>query len=160
MTETHVLIAGFLIVFGFGGYKLANVIKNFLDKYSSNVAGRIHDSEQLKLKAVIAFDEINKRAETINDEVVKMKTDVNKQMEQIQKGFQEKADKVADRIIKNNKERIEADKKELIEKTTKTIQECVIRYITEYNKQTPKEQTDKNIINMLLKVDFKKLLND
>ena len=154
------LFAGFLIVFGFGGYKLANVIKNFLDKYSSNIAGRIHESEQLKLKAVIAFDEINKRAEAINDEVVKMKTDVNKQMEQIQKGFQEKADKVADRIIKNNKERIEADKKELIEKTTKTIQECVIRYITEYNKQTPSEQKDKNIINMLLKVDFKKLLND
>ena len=150
MTETHVLIAGFLIVFGFGGYKLANVIKNFLDKYSSN----------LKLKAVIAFDEINKRAEAINDEVVKMKTETNQQIEQIHKGFQEKADKVADRIIKSNKDRIEADKKELIEKTTKTIQECVIRYITEYNKQTPKEQTDKNIINMLLKVDFKKLLND
>ena len=142
MTETHVLIAGFLIVFGFGGYKLANVIKNFLDKYSSNIAGRIHESEQLKLKAVIAFDEINKRAEVINDEVVKMKTEVNRQVEQIQKGFQDKADKVADRIIKSN------------------IQECVIRYITEYNKQTPNEQKDKNIINMLLKVDFKKLLND
>ena len=136
------------------------LIRNFLDKYSSNIAGRIHESEQLKLKAVIAFDEINKRAEAINDEVVKMKTDANQQIEQIQKGFQEKADKIADRIIKSNKERIEADKKELIEKTTNAIQECVIKYINEYNKQTPKEQRDKNIINMLLKVDFKKLLND
>lgn len=160
MTETHVLIAGFLIVFGFGGYKLANLVKNFLDKYSSDIAGRIHESEQLKLKAVIAFDEINKRAEAINDEVVKMKTDVNQQIEQIQKSLQEKADKVTARIIKGNKERIDADKKELIEKTTKAIQECVVKYITEYNKQTPKEQRDKNIINMLLKVDFKKLLND
>ena len=80
MTETHVLIAGFLIVFGFGGYKLANLIKNFLDKYSSNIAGRIHESEQLKLKAVIAFDEINKRAESINDKVVEMKTEVNQQI--------------------------------------------------------------------------------
>ena len=107
MTETHVLIAGFLIVFGFGGYKLSNLIKNFLDKYSSNIAGRIHESEQLKLKAVIAFDEINKRADAINDEVIKMKTKINQQIKQIQKEFQEKADKVADRIIKSNKDRIE-----------------------------------------------------
>ena len=46
------------------------------------------------------------------------------------------------------------------ERRGKLLAEARVANIAEYNKQTPNGQKNKNIINMLLKVDFKKLLND
>ena len=73
MNESYILIACFIITFGFIGYKVSGFIKKMLDRYSEEVSNKIAESEKIKIEAVNEFDKAQKKMDELNDNIVQLK---------------------------------------------------------------------------------------
>ena len=160
MTETYVLIAGFLLTFSFLGYKLAGLVKKTLDGYSKNIEMKINNAEMLKLKAIQMFDEATNRSKTIEREIETLQEKTNYKISEIKTKFEKETDKIISNIEKNNLSKIENETNEMIENVKQQITKCIEENIKTFtNDHISKEQQDNAMVKILTKVDFKKMFS-
>jgi F0F1-type ATP synthase membrane subunit b/b' len=161
MTETTVLILGFVITFGLLGYKLKGLVIKSLDKYSQKIADDLHNSEQLKLKAITALDEVERKTKNIQNTIIQIQEDAEKQIVSIEKNMQKKIENSIQQILKDNQNRILNDRQDIINGLKNDVLETIVKNINDYIKAN-QNSVDSNeaIKKVLLKVDFKKLIGE
>ena len=161
MTETTILILGFVITFGLLGYKLKGLVIKSLDKYSQKIADDLHESEQLKLKAITALDDVERKTKNIQNTIIQIQEDAEKQIVSIEKNMQKKIENNIQQILKNHQNRLLNDGQDIINSLKNDILETIAKNINDYMKAN-KNALDSNeaIKKVLLKIDFKKLLEE
>lgn len=161
MTETTILILGFVITFGLLGYKLKGLVIKSLDKYSQKIADDLHESEQLKLKAITALDEVEKKTKNIQDKVIQIQEDAEKQIVSIEKSMQKKIESNIQQILKNHQNRVLNDRQDIVNNLKNDVLETIVKNIDDYMKVNQnKADNNEALKKVLLKVDFKKLLGE
>ena len=161
MTETHILVIGFVLTFGFLGYKLAGFVKKILDDYAKKISAKIDESELLKNNSVKLLDDAKKKEKNIENEIEKMKQSADKTILEIKEKFENETDKMITNFISNSEQRIKSDNEELIEDIKEKIKKHIEQTIEQIvNKNISQEQKDNSIAKIIAKIDFKKLLED
>lgn len=159
INETTILIACFVITFGFLGYKLAGFVKNVLDKYSKQIEDNINESEKLKMEALKALDEAKNKEKFLTDEVEKIKDEADENMSRIRDNFDAKLRELTEKAINDNKNKIAMEKDTMIEKFKSQIENVIKKIIEQYAVNLSKEEKNKAFENAIQKIDFNKLFS-
>lgn len=90
MTETHILIFGFVITFGLLGYKLKGLVCKVLDDYSKKIEADVNKSELIKKQSIKELDDANKNADEIKKNVFNKKEEAQKKLDIIKVNIDKK----------------------------------------------------------------------
>ena len=137
MSETAVLALCFIITFGFIAYKTFGIIKSLLNDYRRKIEDNINESERLKLKAVNELDVANRRAREIDDLINKNNNDAIKKMQDIRKELTDQLNLSMEKLINENKNKIEIEKKELMLLMQNDIKKNILSIIDKYVANIP-----------------------
>lgn len=160
MTETTVLTICFICTFGFIGCKIFKLVREVLQKYSQKIENDINESERLKMKAINLLEEAVRKDKSISTEIEKRNQLTDEKMHQIKKNFDKKLDRMLKNITENSNKRIEFEKNILIEQFKYEVRTTISSVVKEYVDNITEEEKDNAMMKTLLKVDFKKLINN
>ena len=161
MTETSVLVLGFVITFGFLIYKLRYLIDKMLSNYIKKIEDNLNQSELLKRRAIQELDEANKKEKQINDIILQKTEEYELKIKEIDDNMTKKLKSKIEDLTKNQKETIKNSINDLTSnitiKISSLIMSCVNECLENHSQDYNNSKHEKNL-EMIRKIDFKKFI--
>ena len=159
ISETTILWLCFLITFGFLGFKLAGLVKKMLDNYSLKIDKRINDAENLKIKAINAFEIAKSDFNALSAAMDKNNKETDIKIIEINKKFEDKIEKIIARMADENEKQKQYEQEIIVGEAKTQIQNIISSVITKIlNEATIENSKNSPMQKSIVKIDFKKLL--
>ena len=159
ISETTILWLCFLITFGFLGFKLAGLVKKMLDNYSLKIDKRINDAENLKIKAINAFEIAKSDFNALSAVMDKNNKETDIKIIEINKKFEDKIEKIITRMADENEKQKQYEQEIIVGKAKTQMQNIISSVITKILNETAIENGKNSPMQKsIVKIDFKKLL--
>ncbi len=161
MTETHILIFGFVVTFGLLGYKLKGMICKLLDGYSKKIESELNQSELMKKQSINELDEANKNTDEIQKIVLREKEEAQKKLEVIKQKIDTKTQNTIDTINKNKQIRMNSERDTITSNVKKNISILIADIVDFFVKKSSNIKSSSDVVKLKLidKVDIRKLLD-